>query len=1086
MEFRLLEPLQVTHAGAEVRIPPGKVRPLLTTLLLDANTAVPVDRLIEVMWDGRPTASAANGFHNTVLRLRRALGDEAGERIRSLPAGYLIRIETGELDVDTFLGLYASGREHTAAGHWAEASADFAAALALWRGSPDDLLAALPAHETSIHRLVEARSQALEGRIEADLELGRHAEVTEELRGLAAENPLREGPHRQLMLALYRTRRGDEALAVYRRLRDRMADELGMEPSASLQTLDRRIQDGDPALGAPAARFRLPADVRGFVGRESELDRLVELAAEAPTGTEAGMVVISAIDGMGGIGKTALAVHLAHRLRGRFPDGQLFLDLHGYATDLEPLGPGDALDWFLRALGVPPQSLPQDLGLRAAFYRDRLAGTRTLIILDNAASAAQVRPLLPDTPGCLVLVTSRRRLTGLDDAHAFALDTLTEGEAAALLHLSAGPGRLPAHHPAIGELVALCGHVPLAIRIAGARLRRFPELAVEDVVAQLRDDSVRLEHLQDGERDLATLFDRSYRDLDEDERLMFRRLGLLPGPDFDAHGAANLAGTDHRSAERLVESLLDRNLLVQHTLGRYRFHDLIRVYARGLAAADPAEDREAAIDRLLRYYRHTAGSADRRLARYTRPNPAPAGPEPGSAPDLADYGAALAWMRAELDNLTAAIGYAGAHAQVDHMIGLTSAFASFFYQEGPWAQAIDLHSAAVAAAQESGDRLGEADALSDLGRVRHMTGDHTASLGLPQRALEVYRELGHRQGEANAQWELGRVRRVRGDFAEATDLLERALSIYRDLGDRLGEANALWDLARTRHMTGDSAAATGLLEQSLPICQELGHDFSEANALADLGRAHQITGEYARAEAMLDQAQIIYRRLGSRLGEANTLSDLGRIRLTTGDPAASRALHERALSIYQAMGTRLNQANALAELARTRQAEGGHEAAADLYDRALAVYRAMGSRLGEANTVSDIGRIRQAVGDRAAAAGHYDRALAIYHDLGVRQGKAEVLVSMGGLAAEDGRPQDALELYRSALELAREVFSPIDEAHALEGSARCRIHTADRAAAVADLGAAVDIYRRLRVPEVNAASALLAELARGDEAKPVG
>ncbi|MBC3840396.1 hypothetical protein GXW82_09715 [Streptacidiphilus sp. 4-A2] len=650
--------------------------------------------------------SAAPGLRNHVSRLRRSLGPGAAARVRTLAPGYLVEVGEGELDEQEFRQGCLLGRKALQDGDFASASRILASALGLWRGEP---LADLP-HSTDaavqLRRLQETRLLALEGRFEADLRLSRHRDLLPELRALAGAHPLREALHGQLMLALYRVGRPTEALEVFRALRRALVQEFGVEPSPSVQELHRRMLDGDATLAAPAPldaapapepsagtgttgttgttraegagsratpgspRHQLPADTVAFTGRSRELDELLGLARQAPQDGEPGTVVISAIDGMGGIGKSTLAIHAAHRIRARFPDGQLFIDLHGHTPGSAPLGVGEALDWFLRSLGVPPQLIPQDLDERAAFYRDRLADTRTLIILDNAASTAQVRQLLPATPGCLVLVTSRRRLTGLDDAHTIALDVLSGAEAVALLHAVAGPGRIPPDHPGVLELVGLCGHMPLAIRITAAQLRRRPSLRVADVVRRLRDERDRLDHLQDEDLDLAAVFESSYLALPAAEQQLFRHLGQAPGPDIDACAAANLIGADHRTAERLLESLLDHNLLTQHALGRYRFHDLVRLYARTAGSTGHVAGSAAALERLLDYYQHTARTADLLLARVTRPGPAPAGaqagagagPAPAVRPRLSDRAQALAWMRTERHNLLAATAHAAARA----------------------------------------------------------------------------------------------------------------------------------------------------------------------------------------------------------------------------------------------------------------------------------------------------------------------------------------------------------------------------------------------------------------------------------------
>jgi tetratricopeptide (TPR) repeat protein len=772
-------------------------------------------------------------------------------------------------------------------------------------------------------------------------------------------------------------------------------------------------------------------------------------------------------------------VHAAHRVRGEFPDGQLFLDLHGYSTGLDALTAGDALDWFLRSLGVPPQLIPQDLGERAAFFRERLEGTKTLIVLDNASSTAQIRPLLPNSPGCLVLVTSRRRLAGLDDARSLALDVLSQNDSVALLHKVAGPGRIAAHHPAILELIELCGRMPLAIRVIAARLRHHRVLRIEEVVAQLRDDNARLQHLQDEDRNLTAVFDLSYQDLAEAEQHLFRLLGLVPGPDVDAYAVASLTGADHRTAERLLESLLDHNLLTQHTPERYRFHDLVRVYARTLTDQDRVEDREAAFDRLLDYYTYTARAADRYLARNPRSGPPAGAAPPATAPDLADRAAALAWLRAERSNLLAAVTQAAARARQPSAVALTAALAAFLQSEGPWPQAATLHLAAAALAHEYGDSSAEAYASSDLGRIRMTTGDNTAAIGLHERALAIFRRLGDGRGEANALWELGRASYLTGDHPGAEGLLGQGLAIFQNLGDRQGQGNCLRELGHVRYLSGDFPAAQDLFERALAIFWELDDRFGAANTLWELGRVRLLIGDYPAAGEMMEQALVIYQDFGSRHGEANALSDLGQVRWVTGNYPAAAALQEQALAIFQDLGHRHGEAYALWDLGRVRYRTGNHLAAADLLEQALAIFRHVGHRHGQANALHYLGRVRQATGDHPAAADLLEQALAIFQDVGDPQSQAEVLNSTGALTAETSGPQAAVPVYRRALKLAREVRSPLDEALALDGAARCAARIGDRTAALTGLREAVALYRRLGAAEAAEAGAFLTVLESG-------
>ncbi|WP_231399582.1 ATP-binding protein [Longispora fulva] len=831
------------------------------------------------------------------------------------------------------------------------------------------------------------------------------------------------------------------------------------------------IAEADAAGSANPSRAgvkcQLPSDTRLFTGRARELERLLALAGAAPEGNDAGMVVISAIDGMGGVGKSALAVHAAHRIRGNFPDGQLFIDLHGHTTSQMPLTAKDALDRLLRSLGVPPQLIPRDLGESAAFYRDRLADTRTLIVLDNAVSTAQIRPLLPAAPGCLVIVTSRRRLTGLDDAHILALDTLIPAEAAALLHKVAGLDRIPQDHPAIGEVIALCGRMPLAIRIVAARLRHRRALRIEDLVEQLRDEHTRLDQLSDEDRSLTAVFDTSYTALPDAEQHLFLRLGQVPGPSFDAHAAANLTGADHRTAERLLESLLDHNLLTQDLPGRYHFHDLVGLYARARGDNLIGDDgRHAALEGLLDHYQHTAGSAHHQLAQYSHPGPERTDAVLTATPKLSDRAAALAWMRGERDNLLAAI----ATAPPGRRISLTASMAAFLLQEGPWQQAADLHSAAAAAAHEVGDRAGEAGALGDLGRVRHALAEFPASCDLHERSLAIYQDLGDRHGQASALEGLGRSRFTLGEFETAYGLHERSLTIYRDLGDRLGEANALWGQGRGRNAGGDYPAASHALEEALRVFVAVGHRQGEANVLWDLSRVRHATHDQAAAGALLEQALNIMRDLGNRPGEANILWSLGRVQITAGHYPAARDTLERALAIYLDLGKRDGEAYCLKDLGRVRLATGDTAGATELLERAMAIFQEHGLRYGERNLFHDLGRARHATGDFASASDLFEQARTVNTDAGDRQGEADVVISMAALAVDIAGPHEGLALYREAQHLAHTSNSPLEEARALEGAARCTAHLGQRDTALTDLRAAVAIYHRLGAAEAQPAA----------------
>jgi len=1089
VEFRLFGPLQVRDdAGGMCQVSQGRLRTLLAALLVHAGAVVSTDALTEYVWGeavpGRPRVA----LQVMVTRLRGSLGPQGAARIRTVRPGYLCEVRPGELDVARFEELHRAGSAALVARDWASAEDSLAEALGLWRGQP---LADVPtgaALDRYTAQLECTRLHARRQLVEAGLHLGRHTELLDDISVLAQEHPLDEELRAQWMLALYRSGRQSEALDVYQQTHRTLAQEIGVDPAPPLRELHQRILNADPTLTAvtaagtsAAARellvpSQLPASTRTFTGRTRELEQLLELARRAPAGSDAEMVVISAIDGMGGVGKSALAIHAAHRVRGLFPDGQLFVDLLGHTPGLAPLTAGDAVNRILRTLGVSAQNIPADLDQRIALYRQRLADSRTLIVLDNAVSTAQVRPLLLSAPGCLLMVTSRRRLTGLDDAATISLDMLTPAEAGALLCRVAGPHRVPEDSPAVGELLALCGHLPLAIRIAAARLRHHRTLTVRNLVEQLRDEQNRLDHLADEDRNLTAVFDTSYAALPEPEQILFHRLSLVPGTDFDVHVAANLLATDQRTAERLLESLLDHHLLAQHGPGRYQFHDLVRLYARTAADTGPlgAQQREAALERLLDYYQHTAQHADRLLNRYIRPN-AFADTEPPALPyHLRDRGSALTWMRAERDNLLAAVS-ASTRERPGRAIALTAAMSGFLHLDGSWAQAATLHEAAAAAAHKAGDPRREAAALCELGRMRHAIGEYPASIAAHKQALAIFEELGDRHGEAEALWDLGRSEYVTGNYTASADLLERGLAQFHEVDDRQGEAGALNDLGRVRLLTGDYPASADLQERALVIYQELEDQQGVATVLRDLGRARFSNGDPTAAIDLMEHSLKAYREVGNRLGEASSLHDLGHVHNETGNPVAAVDMYQQALTMFQSLGNRQGEGNTLWNMGRTRQAGGEYPVAVALYERARTIYQAIGNKQGEAATLRDNGRALHLAGDGASAAVLYQQARTIYQAIGNRPGETAVLTHMGALASETTGPREAQAFYQEALALARQGHSPLDEARALEGIAHCAAALGQRTGALEDMRQAVVLYQRTGAPEATPAAAQLAE-----------
>jgi len=824
----------------------------------------------------------------------------------------------------------------------------------------------------------------------------------------------------------------------------------------------RPLPSGSEAAAAAATRS-LPRDVASFTGRQPELERLAEAAVGAGA-----VVGIHAIGGMAGVGKTAFAVHAAHRLADRFPDGQIFVLLHGHTPGQQPVAPADALAGVLLTIGVPAAHIPPGLQARMALWRDWVAGRQLLLVLDDAAGSEQVRPLLPGTGGSLVLVTSRRHLSALDDATAISLDTLPPGEAAALLVRLAGRAALSPADPAVAEITRLCGYLPLAIGMVARQLRHHPAWTAAGRAVELASARDRLELMATENVSVTAAFDLSYADLTEDQQRLFRRLGLHPGADVDGYAAAALDGADLAAARRGLEALYDQHLLTEPAQGRYRMHDLIREHARALAIRlDPDRDRDAATARLLDYYQDTATRASALIMRQARPAPATVtrGAAPAAVPALTDLDTALAWARAERVSLLACLGLATRTGQDARVIALTAGAGTLLRRDGPRAEAIPLHRAAIEAARRLGDRLGEANALNDLGDVRWLTGDYPAAAQALEQALDIYRDLGQRLGQANALNYLGIVRCLIGDYPAAVQAQKQALEIYRDLGDRRGQANTLNELGAVRYVTGDYPAAVQALEQGLGIYRDLGDRRGQANVLNYLGAVECLTGDYQGAAQAQEQALGICRELGDPVGEANVLNYLGTVRCLTGDYQGAAHAQEQALSIYRDLGDRRGQANALHQLGIVRRLTGDYPAAARAQERALDIFRDLGQRGGQASALHELGAVRRLTGDYPAAAQALERALDIFRDIGQLGGEGQTLNEKGTLHRDRGELSLAEDCHQQALQLARAIASSRDEAEALAGLGRCARAAGHAAQAEILLRQSAEIFQRIGAAE---------------------
>ncbi|MBS2551675.1 tetratricopeptide repeat protein [Catenulispora sp. NL8] len=918
-EFRLLGDMQAWHADQQLELGGHQQKCVLAVLLLHPRQAVPTKRIVAYAWPPDPPSTAEKLVAGYIARLRKILEPAGGISLRSRPPGYVAEVDPELVDAHRFTALIRQARADHEAADDEQAEAHLRRALGMWRGIPLADLDSPWLRDPGL-ALEQSRLDALEELAEIDLRADRVRETIAMLRGPHADHPERERLAALLVRALHAAgepaQAAQTAAAAVRSVRA-----LGLEPGRVLrQAQQDALTNQAPGRQARSVqgRHQLPTPTRAFTGRAEELQRLTDTARAVSEGS-VGTVVITAIDGMGGIGKTSLALRAAHDIVDRFPDGQLFIDLRGYTDGLAPLTADQALHSVLSSLGVPPQRIPADPQARAAFYRDRLAGTRTLIILDNALNTAQVKPLLPSSAGCLVVITSRGRLTGLDDAENLPLDVLTEADATALFHKIAGPGRLPADDPMLPEVLALCGFLPLAIRIIAARLRHRRALRTDHLVRQLRDEHGRLGHLQDDDRSLAAAFELSFRHLPAAEQNLFRHLGLVPGPDFDTYAAANLADTDLDSVERLLDSLLDQNLLVQRAPGRYRFHDLVRLYARSLVPV-PADDTLAALpeggsnattgslerplERLLGYYVHTAHAADE-LVNPRRVAVDIGVPEAGYlAPSPFDLTAALAWFDAEYAGLLAAQQAAAVRGWHSAVWRLAWMMNNFQLRRGYLRDQVTCWQVAVAAVE----RLGDPSLLSPshrlLGMAHARVGAHTEALGHLEQALDFAGRHGDVDHEARAHNALVVVWSEKGDDERALTHATQALRLYQALGESRLVATALNAVGWCALRLGRYDEARAASEQALVMCVESGDRHGESANLDTLGSVAQGLGEHRRALDYFSRAQVLTHELGNTYQEAGVLDRLAQAHAALGRSSEARSAWRQALSLYQSQHRR--------------------------------------------------------------------------------------------------------------------------------------------------------------------------------------
>ena len=919
MQFRLLGSVEAWHDGRRVPLGPRKQRFVLAVLALEANRLVPVDRLVELAWPDSPPRSARHAIQVCVSRLRAVLAQAAQEAQAAQAAvlategsGYVLRTDPMRVDAHRFRSLVAQARD---AGTDEQAAAVFREALGLWRGPPLAGTAPEEVRARLCRGLDEARLVAVEDWIDAELRLGHHRALLDQLAELSASNPLRERLIGQFMLALHRSGRTADALEVSRHTRSRLVDELGLDPGPQLQRLESAILRRDPTLDPtgqepalarrrptpPASPAQLPADVASFVGRGEDLHWL-DLMLATREWRPSNAAAVPVISGTAGVGKTALAVHWAHQVRDRFPDGQLYVNLRGHATS-PALRPAQALARFLRALRVPPEEIPAEEDEQAAMYRSLLASRRMLVVLDDALDAAQAQPLLPGGPGCMVLVTSRAPLADLEEASPLVLDVLPVDDAVSLLARFADAGRVEQEPAAANRIVRQCGLLPLAVRIAGARLRARPAWPLARMAARLDDEHRRLDELAIGDLAVRSSFLLTYRALAPEDARTFRQLGLLDGPDVTAGVVAALTGRDAAATEASLERLADAQLLETTTPGRYRFHDLVRLFAREQVeeGADEAAG-QAALARALRWYLAGAECADELL----KPTGlrSPGGPH-REAIAFADREEALGWLEAERPNLVAAAQQAAAHAPAppaEVAWQLSNALWRFFDLRKHWADWHATCQAALQAAQRVGNRDAAGRALNNLGVIHGQQRRYQEAIACLEQSLTLCRQARDRHSEGRVLNNLGSVYREQRRHQEAIACFEQSLRIRRELGDRHGESIAVNNLGSVYQEQQRYGEAIGCYERDLALCRQVGDRRGEGQTLNSIGDVHRAQGSQRDAIGSYEQALAISREVGDRYEEAQALRGLGHVAAAVQGAQAAHAHWTMALGILEGLG----------------------------------------------------------------------------------------------------------------------------------------------------------------------------------------
>ncbi|ONI71192.1 hypothetical protein ALI144C_52750 [Actinosynnema sp. ALI-1.44] len=1024
MEIQLLGAIGVRTGNGNVHSPPRTAAMrLLAVLAIEASTQVSETALLDAVWGDSRRTPAPGTLRRNIDFLRDTLANAGGSRdwVTWDPRSHSWTLAVNPRVVDYHRFLDEIDIARTDADwdrlHHALSTQQYQLLPTIENGWADTVrhhfslrrsaaVKALFTHLLNAHRVDDL--VALLGPCEDDI--------------VKDETLLRMGSE-----ALAAAGRHAEITTWESRIADRVRDERGAGRSADTYAHLQRLIADPPgptttnAASALAVTLGLPRDIPEFIGRDQELHTLLT-AVQRATDSGVTTIAIHAIDGMPGVGKTALGIHAAHLLAPRFPDGQLLLKLDAHAPGQKPRTPFDALHSLLTAIGVHADILSRHktVGERELLWRTLTANRRMLLVLDDAATSDQVAPLLPATPGCLVIITSRNRLPELDDVYPLTLDILSPDEGAQMLLRLAHrtPETTNAHE--VARIVELCGRLPIAIAIIASQLRIHPAWSTRYLADQLAHAYDRLDELHAGERSVRAVFDTSVHDLPTDQHELFTLLGVHHGPEIDEYAAAALADTTPARARHLLDALYTRHLIQETSPRRYRLHDLLRVYAHTHATHLDPEHQYQATTRVLDYYLHTTYTAASHLPIYRTPSTTATLTPPRHPQPITDTSHAMAWLTTELLTFLTAIDHTHlTHPR--HTLHLSTTLHPFLRTAGHWHHAHTIHHTALTVAIRTHDPQAHATTLNDLGTMYRLRSELPAAQEALSQALHLYTKIGDRRGQANALKELGTVYRLRVELPAAQEALSQSLQLFTDIGDRLGQANALNDLGTVYRLRSELPAAQEALSQALHLYTEIGDRRGQANVLNDLGIVDWTRGELPAAQKASSQSLQLFTDIGDRLGQGNALKDLGLVYRLRGElPAAQKALSQ-SLQLFTDIGSRIGQGNALNDLGTVYRLRGELPAAQKASSQSLQLFTDIGDRLGQANALNGLGLVYRLRGELPAAQKALSQSLQLFTDIGDRHGQANALNALGTVYRLRGELPAAQKASSQSLQLCTDI-----------------------------------------------------------------